>query len=212
MKSNLATCLRNDNTEFCILVRKILFTPGEQDHGIQYEGKYQVKEYSANHDEQSLPGWLGSEFIRLRWQFHLLLVHRFVNHSGDFDVTTQRQPSDSVFSLPFLGLEDRKPGIEEEIKFFHPAVEKLGEDEMSEFVQDNQYGEAQNKLSCFDQYYHFLCINCLIASLQDDFFRVQTGCFVGFEVILQLRMPDERNPLHNQLVYFGNVRKRDLFV
>lgn len=53
------------------------------------------------------------ELPRLFRLFHLLGIHRLVNHTGYLDITAQWQPTYCIFCVTFLGLEFKQgePGV-----------------------------------------------------------------------------------------------------
>ena len=69
------------------LDRGFLFSPNPEDHREKQNPKNSVDGHTANHDNQALPCWLGTKFIRTRGGGQLFLVHRFVDHAGDFHIS-----------------------------------------------------------------------------------------------------------------------------
>ena len=69
-----------------------------------------------HHYEETLPCGLCPELPFFRRELHLLLVHRFVDHSGYLAVAAERQPAYAVFGvapvtclsplIPFRRLQD----------------------------------------------------------------------------------------------------------
>ena len=67
--------------------------------GVDEDGKNEVEKHTAEHHQQSLIGRFGTEFPGLGLLFHLLGIHRFVNHACYLTVATERNPSDSILSV-----------------------------------------------------------------------------------------------------------------
>src|SRR5690606_8591419 len=102
-----------------------------------------IDDDTAHHDNQALPSGLGSKFPRLGFALKLLGIHRLVDHTSDFHVTTERQPADTIFTA-FVGKLEQldTPCIKKQIKLFNFNTECTGRQKMSEFVQHNQYRQA----------------------------------------------------------------------
>ena len=143
---------------FHIFSRQVGFTPGKQDSDINGKGQQHIHHHPSQHNQQALPGGFGTKFPGLSGLFHLLGIHRFVHHSRNLHISSQRQPADTVFRFPFFKFKQRKPGIEKHIEFFYPRFKKLCKKEMSELVEQNQNGKAQYKLQHFNQYIHNISV------------------------------------------------------
>ena len=137
-----------------MLVGEFGFTPHKQHAGVDDEAEDEVDDDAAQHDDEALPSGLGTELPRLGRLGHLLGVHALVDHACDLDVAAQRQPANAPFRFADLLLEQRKPGVHEEIEFFDAGLEGTGGPIVAKFVENHQNGQAQQKLCGFDQGNH----------------------------------------------------------
>ena len=130
------------------------FAPNEQDHAVNGKAEDEVDDDPPQHDDEALPRRLGSKFPRLRRLLHLLGIHRLIDHPGDFDVAPKWQPTNAPFGLADLLFEERKTGVHEEVKFLHPGLERTRRPVVTKFVKHHQNGQAEQKLSGFDECDH----------------------------------------------------------
>src|SRR5690606_21526061 len=99
---------------------------------------------AAHHYNKPLPCRFRAEFPWLRFTFKLLGIHRFIDHPGNFHVTTQWQPSYAVFATFKIELEQfDAPGIKKQVEFLHLDPKSTCRQKMPEFMQYNQYRQAQ---------------------------------------------------------------------
>ena len=141
-------------TVFDILRGDVVVSPRIADADVDADGQYDVHHDAADHDQQPLPGRFGAELPRLDRLFHLLGIHRLVDHAGNLHIAAERNPSYAVSGFSLFEFEQREPRIEEEVELFHPRAEKAREKEMSEFVYDDQQRETENELKNFDDDIH----------------------------------------------------------
>jgi hypothetical protein len=120
----------------------------EQNHRVYEQCQQEVDQHTANHDEQTLPRRLGTEFPWLLGLFHLFRIETLVNHTGYLTVTTQGNPADTVFRIAFLGFELKQTElpVEENIELLDPYTEELGKEEVTTLMQKHQYREGQYQL------------------------------------------------------------------
>ena len=137
-----------------VFVGEVGVAPGVADAAIDDDGQQDIHHHAGDHDQKALPGGFCAEFVGLRGLLHLLLVHRLVDHAGDLDITAQRQPSQTVFRVLVPELEEREPGVEEDVELLDADVEDAGHEEVPEFVNSHQNGEAEEKLENFDYEIH----------------------------------------------------------
>ena len=64
----------------------------------------------------------------------------------------------NMICLTYLLFEERKPWIEEEVKFLNPSIEPLGWKEVTHLVENDQNGKTQYKLSKHNQDTHLLML------------------------------------------------------
>ena len=87
-------------------------------------------------------------------RLHLLLVHTLVDHACDLDITSEREPSDTVFGVAALPLEEREPRIKEYVELFDADLEYARHDEVSELVNRHQKRQTHEELDDLDKYFH----------------------------------------------------------
>ena len=137
-----------------IPVIEIGLAPRPAHADVYQQGEHDIHHDASDHNQQPLPGRLGPELVGLYGLLHLVGVHRFVDHARYFDVSAERNPADAVLGLSLAELEQREPRVEEQVELFDPRLENPGEQEMSELVDDDQQGKAENELEKFDQDIH----------------------------------------------------------
>ena len=137
-----------------IFVREVVVAPRVADSDVDEDGQQNVHHHAGYHHQKTLPCGFGAEFIGLGGQFHLLLVHRLVDHAGDLAVSAQRQPAQPVFGVAALEFEERKPRVEEDIELVDADFEDPRHEEVSQFVNAHQNGEAEEKLNDLDDNIH----------------------------------------------------------
>ena len=92
--------------------------------------------------------------------FHLLFVHGFVNHAGDFGVASEGEPTETIGCVAPFGFEfqRREPRVKEEAELFHAHFEEFGEEEVSSFVKDDEDGETKDELQgSYEKDFHDFC-------------------------------------------------------
>ena len=139
--------------------------PGEEHHGVDEEGEEEVDHDASDHDEQSLPGGFGAKLPGLDGLLHLLCVHRFVDHAGDFDVASEGYPADVVVGAAPREEFPTFPGVEEEAEFLYANFEEFGKEEVACFMEHDEEGEAEDELEGFDEeYFHWRGV-CVVGFL-----------------------------------------------
>ena len=148
MESKLTGSLIEGKTLVYIAHRYVGVAPSKEYHCIDKKGENEIDEHAGQHHYQTLPSGLCAKLPRLYGLRHLLLVHRFINHTGYFYVAAKRQPTEYVGSVALLGLKlkQAEPGIKEEGKLFHTDLKQASCQEMAAFVEEDQYGETQYQL------------------------------------------------------------------
>ena len=130
--------------------------PGEEHHGVDEEGEEEVDHDASDHDEQALPGGFGAKLPGLDGLLHLLCVHRFVDHAGDFDVASEGYPADVVVGAAPREEFPTFPGVEEEAEFLYANFKEFGKEEVACFMEHDEEGEAEDELEGFDEeYFHW---------------------------------------------------------
>ena len=130
--------------------------PGEEHHGVYEEGEEEVDHDASDHDEQALPGGFGAKLPGLDGLLHLLCVHRFVDHAGDFDVASEGYPADVVVGAAPREEFPTFPGVEEEAEFLYADFKEFGKEEVACFMEHDEEGEAEDELEGFDEeYFHW---------------------------------------------------------
>ena len=64
------------------------FAPSEEYGSIEEERYDEVDQHAAQHDQQALPSGFGAKLPRLHGLFHLLRVHRLVNHARNLHIAS----------------------------------------------------------------------------------------------------------------------------
>ena len=125
-----------------VLYRHIAVTPIEQDHRIDKQGQQEVDEYTTNHNQQSLPGWLGTKLPRLCRTLHLLRIEALVNHTRYLAIATKGYPAQTIFGIAILGfiLEQTEFPVKEHVEFLYSDAKQLGKEEVAALMQQNQNG------------------------------------------------------------------------
>ena len=93
------------NTKFSVFGGQIIFAVVPNQAAKNQKTQNEIHGHATEHNNKALPRFFGAKFPRLRGLFHLLFVHAFVHHAADFDVTAQRQPTNSVFRITNFFLE-----------------------------------------------------------------------------------------------------------
>ena len=116
----------------------VCLAPYIEHHGIDEECKQKVNHYACHHNYQALPCGLCAKFPRLWRTFHLLCVHRLVNHAGYLDISAERKPAKAILRVAMFGfeLEEREPRVEEKAEFFHSDFEKFGSKKVPALMQE----------------------------------------------------------------------------
>src|SRR5690606_7079630 len=103
-----------------------------------------VNDNPAHHHNKPLPRWLRTEFPGLWFALKLFGIHRLVDHPGNLDVATQRQPTDTVLAALVGKLKQLDPpGIEKQVELLHLNPKSARRQKVTKFVQHYQYGQAQ---------------------------------------------------------------------
>ena len=126
--------LVKDITPLNILVGHIRLAIGVTDASIDHHRKQDVHHNTRNHHHKALPRGLCAELPRLNGGLHLLEVHTLVDHTSNLHIATQRQPAYAILGLATLPLEERKPRIEEDIKFLNANLKDTRHNKMSKLV------------------------------------------------------------------------------
>lgn len=113
-----------DVAVFDVLVVEVGLSPRIAHPDVDEYGEQDIHQHAADHDQQSLPGRFRPELVRLDGLFHLVGVHRLVDHPGDFHVAAERNPADTVFGAPLFELEKREPRVEKQVEFFDARLEQ----------------------------------------------------------------------------------------
>ncbi len=119
------------------VIDEILFSVDPKHHPENQKPEQEIDGDTTQHDNQSLPCRLGTEFPGLRGLFHLFEVHAFIHHPGDLDITSQWQPSYSVFGFTDLLFEKCKLDIKKQVKFFDFGFKPFSRQEVAELMQYN---------------------------------------------------------------------------
>src|SRR5690606_27566580 len=69
-------------------------------------------------------------------------------------VATQGQPTHAVLGVAFLLLPQREPGVEEEVELLHTHLEPARGQEVAQFVERHDEGQAQDELGGLGQDLH----------------------------------------------------------
>ena len=75
---------------FRVLVRKVGVAPGVANGAVDDDGQQDVHHDAGHHYQEPLPGGFGPEFVGFDRLFHLFLVHRFVDHSRNLHISSER--------------------------------------------------------------------------------------------------------------------------
>ena len=139
-KAHIDKGLAEIHTLLDILQRQVSIAPGEQHHRIDEQRENEIEQHTANHDHQTLARGLRAELVGLRRLRHLLLIHALVDHAGDLTIATKRQPADTVFRIAILRLklEQREPGVKEEVELLHSHLKQPGKNKMPELMHQHQ--------------------------------------------------------------------------
>src|SRR5690606_6235186 len=125
-----------------ILVWQIAFAIIHHHSGIYHNGQNHVYRNATNHDNKTLPGWLRAKLPRLRLLLHLLFVHAFIYHPGNFYITAQRQPANAVFGTTYFLFYQRKPRIKKQVEFLYSGFKKLSGNKVPHLMQNDKQGKA----------------------------------------------------------------------
>ena len=157
MESERLSLLVELHSERHILRADVVLAPCEEAHGVDEKRQKEVDKHAAYHDKQSLPCRFRAELVCLGRLFHLLGVHRFVNHTRYLAVAAERKPTDAVRSVAVLRLEleQTEPRVEEEVELLDAHSEELREEEVSALVQEHEKRDSQHELEClYKKYFH----------------------------------------------------------
>ena len=119
---------------------KDLRPPSERDTSIYDEGEDDIEDHPTSHDHQASERFLAAELIGLRLTGHRLSIQRFIDHTSDLAVATEREPAKAVdrTATLTLPLEDREPGVKEEIKLIYTSPEETGHRVVSQLVDEDE--------------------------------------------------------------------------
>ena len=97
------------HTHLGLLERHVLPARSIYDACIDQDCQQEIEQHTRYHNKESLPCRFGAEFPFLGRLFHLLGVHRLVDHAGNLAIAAQGKPPDAIFSVApeaflFLGL------------------------------------------------------------------------------------------------------------
>lgn len=160
--------------------------PGEEHHGVDEEGEEEVDHDASDHDEQPLPGGFGAKLPGLDGLLHLLCVHRFVDHAGDFDVASEGYPADVVVGAAPREEFPTFPGVEEEAEFLYADFEEFGKEEVACFMEHDEEGEAEDELEGASSYliYRYFMAACALRGRERTVFAA--AGMIPFAVFLVL--------------------------
>src|SRR6516164_1610402 len=96
-----------------ILRRQIIIAPFICHHYKKKQGQQNIHDNACNHYYQSLPGWFCPEFIRLWWLLHLFFIHALIDHPGDFYITSEWNPTNTIYRFTDFLFPYTEPWIEE---------------------------------------------------------------------------------------------------
>ena len=132
---------------------EIAVAPREHHHAIDEEGQQEINQHTSNHDEESLPGWLGAEFPWLWGTAHLLCVEALVDHACNLAIAAQGKPACTILCVAVLGFELENRSIpfadayvEEHIEFLNAYAKEFGEEEVASLMQQHKERNGQNEL------------------------------------------------------------------
>ena len=84
-----------------------------------------------------------------------LLVHALVNHAGNLAIAAQGKPAHAVFGLADAEVEQLETAyVKEQVEFIYPDAEKLGKEEMTQLMEEDEHGKRQGNLEDFHQHNH----------------------------------------------------------
>src|SRR5699024_5726706 len=104
-ESQILHCLGDGKTIGHAFGGDIVFSPHIEDHHKNKKTDNQVDGHPAKHDDESLPGGFTVKFPAIRRFFHLLFVHAFIDHPGNFDVSAEGQPANAVDGIAYFLFE-----------------------------------------------------------------------------------------------------------
>ena len=129
--------------------------PDGHDGDVGEDGEDEVVDHAAGHHQQALPGRVRAELPGLGLFLELLEVHRFVHHSGDLAVAAEGEPADAELRLTPVPAGKRLAAhVEEEVELLHADLEQACPQEMTELVDDDEYGQGEDNLQRFNEYNH----------------------------------------------------------
>ena len=139
---------------------KDLRPPSERDTSIYDEGKDDIEDHPTGHDHQTSERLLAAELIGLRLTGHRLCIQRLIDHTSDLAVAPEREPAKAVdrTATLTLPLEDREPGVEEEIELLYTRSEETGHRVMPQLVDEDEDGEREEELKYTNHYIHWITI------------------------------------------------------
>ena len=119
---------------------KDLRPPSERDTSIYDEGEDDIEDHPTGHDHQARKGLLAAELIGLRLTGQRLSIQRLIDHTSDLAVAPEREPAKAVdrTATLTLPLEDREPGVKEEIELIYTGPEETGHRVMPQLVDEDQ--------------------------------------------------------------------------
>ena len=81
-------------------------------------------------------------------------IVRIVVLSQHFDISAQGDPANAIFRFADLLFDKGEIWVEEQVELLNPGAKPSGRQEMSEFVQDDEQGQAGDQLQDLDGYFH----------------------------------------------------------
>ena len=128
-------------------VLDIGFAPDRHDGDVGEDGKDEIVDHAAGHHQQALPGRVRAELPGLGLLLQLLEVQRLVDHAGDLAVAAEGQPADAELrAAPVPARERLAAQVEEEVELLHADAECARPQEMTELMDDDEYGKGEDDL------------------------------------------------------------------
>ncbi len=146
LKAQLFTGFQGPNAVLQVFGGYVLLAPIGHDAGVNDDGQKEINGDAAQEDDEALPRLFAAEFPGFGGFFQGLGVHAFVHHAGNLHVAAQGQPAQAYFRVANFLFEDGEPGVEKEVKFLHAGFEGDGGEEVSQLVEHDENGQAEDEL------------------------------------------------------------------
>ena len=129
--------------------------------GIDDNSEDEIKQHACNHHQKALPCRLGTKFPTFGRLLELFGIHRLIYHSGNLDISAEREPADAVgcvapcgavavgirvltivfaFWLVGVGCE---PRVEEQTEFLNLNAKKACKNVVTKLVDDYKNGKCE---------------------------------------------------------------------